>query len=194
MAILAAGILSQAQNFKAIPDSLIYYLDEYAEGRITFANGQFGDGLLNICTLDQAIRFKEKGQIQALSNNSDAEKVSIGGSLFIRNKETFVQNLDVADGVGLGVTKTVLLLPEANEGAFGGHDETTSTTKYGSLGVSAGDYNRSINSSVNSQYFDLSQPIRHNYDYKEKFFLYKNNRFTPISRKALEKAFPDKKM
>lgn len=192
-ALLLTGFICSAQNYKAIPDSLICYLGEYAEGRITFVNGESGNGVLNICTLDQAVRFIENGKIMALGNNDQVSKVTIGPSLFVKNRENYVQILKVIDGIGLGITKNLYLMQKPAEGAFGGHDETTSVTKYGSLGITAGEFNRSINKEDNSEYYNITEPIHHPYDYKEHLFLYKNGKFTPVSRKAFEKLFSAKK-
>lgn len=181
---LAITVAASAQPSKAIPDSLIYLLPEYAQGTVIYNTGEHGQGMLNICAIDHVIRFINGSQIMYLENDDIATRVSIAGHTFVKNKDKYYELMELVDDMSYAELREVVILPDVAEGAFGGKDITSSAKKYDTFTWSTG---------VTKTVYDLSYPIEARYDYKVRPFLYKKNRFYPASLKNLEKLLPDRK-
>lgn len=183
-ALLVITLTAAAQQSKAIPDSLVYLLPNYAQGTIIYNNGEHGQGLLNICALDHVVRFLNGKQIMYLENDDIATRVSIEGHTFVKNKDKYYELMDMVEDMSYAELREVVILPEVAEGAFGGRDITSSAKKYDTFTWSSG---------VTKTVYDLSYPIEARYDYKVKPYFYKKNRFYPATLKNLEKLLPDRK-
>lgn len=178
---VVAGIQTKQQMQDEMPDSIKFVLPEFGTGRITYKNGSFSNGRLNICNIDQVVRFVDTdGSIKAVNNNDDIDRVRIGSKVFIKYSGAFVALTDYIEDVYLGVKKDVTLLNDTHTGAFGMKSETTNIKEYSS--VTSGGVT-----------YDLSQKVVGEYKYKEQPLLVKGSTVYAVSKKRLEKLLPSKK-
>lgn len=165
---------------RQFPDSLIYVMPEFMPGRVVYKNGQYSNGIFNIATIDQTLRFRtDGGETLALKDNRDVDRVTIGKSLFLHLNNEYAQVVGVSDDVILCVTKKLVFKKDAKKGAFGMTSETTSIS-------SVSNYTEELGSTYN-----LSSQAEHRM--VQAPILVKKNRQYPFNRKSLEKLFPDKK-
>lgn len=168
-------------DFEAtLPDSVKYYVPEFTSGRIVYTDGGFSSGKLNICTVDQSVRFiDDNGELKSLSNVSQVDRVTIGPYLFLKNGNEFAAVVVFVDDVSLVVTKKFVFERDKKKGAFGATSETTNISSVSSA------------SSERGQVYEFSSDVEYRIDTKP--FLYKKKRFYPVTKKNLVKCFPDKK-
>ena len=165
---------------RQFPDSLIYVMPEFMPGRVVYKNGQYSNGIFNIATIDQTLRFRtDGGETLALKDNRDVDRVTIGKSLFLHLNNEYAQVVGVSDDVILCVTKKLVFKKDAKKGAFGMTSETTSIS-------SVSNYTEELGSTYN-----LSSQAEHRM--VQAPILVKKSRQYPFNRKSLEKLFPDKK-
>lgn len=178
---VVAGIQTKQQMQDEMPDSIKFVLPEFGTGRITYKDGKFSNGRLNICNIDQCVRFVDTdGSIKAVNNNDEIDRVRIGSHVFIKYGNSYVGLDDYIDDVYLGVKKDVTLLNDKHTGAFGMKSETTNIKEYSS--VTSGGVT-----------YDLSQKVVGEYKYKEQPLLVKGNTVYSVTKKRLEKLLPSKK-
>lgn len=182
-ALFPLQLLSQNKqlDFEAtLPDSVKYYVPEFATGRIVYTDGGFSTGKLNICTVDQSVRFiDDKGEVMSLSNVAQVDRVSIGPFLFLKNGNEFAAVVSYAEDVSLVVTKKFVFERDKKKGAFGATSETTNISSVSSA------------SSERGQVFAFSSDVEYRIDTTP--YLYKKSRFYPVTKKNLLKFFPNQK-
>ena len=163
-----------------MPDSLKYVLPQFENGQVTFSNGEFATGRLNICTLDQRVHFIDTdGTVKALDANDTVDRVRLGNYLFLKYNGQYVGLTDSIDDIYLGVIKNVRVETDKKTGAYGMKSETTNITEYSSIATGGVTY-------------DLSEAILGDYKYTQTPMLIKGKVIYPVTKKRLLKYFPDK--
>lgn len=175
-----AAMKAQQERERVMPDSLKYVLPLFESGQITFSNGEFASGKLNICTLDQCVHFIDTdGSVKALDANETVDRVRIGNYLFLKYNGQYVGLSDSIGEIYLGVIKNVRVETDKKTGAYGAKSETTNIHEYSSL-------------TTNGVTYDLSAPILGDYKFTQTPMLIKGKVIYPVTKRRLEKYFPDK--
>lgn len=170
---------AQLQLEQSLPDSIVYYLPKFEQGRIVYKDGGFSAGTFNIATLDQSLRFiSEDKSILSVSNISEVDRVTIGGMMFLRNGSSFIAVVDNIDDVLFGVTRKLEIDNSAKKGAFGMESQTASVTSIG----------RMQSQGVNVD-FSANAKTR----FKESAFIYYKRTALVATKKNFLRAFPSKK-
>lgn len=180
LAAVSAGAQNRQEDFEnRQPDSVKYYLAEFAPGRIVYKNGEYSTGKLNISTVDQTVRFiSEDGEALALNDNDQVDRVTVGPYLFLRNGKEFAALVDMAGEVSLCMTRKVVFQRDVKKGAFGLTSETTNISSVSSA------------SGVGVMHaFNTEAP----FTVEEVPWIYRKGVFYPASKKAFQRAFPDRK-
>ena len=169
-----------------LPDSLKYAVSEFKPGRIIFKNGAYSNGVFNIATLDQVVRYiDENGQVLALNNNADVDRVTIGRNIFIHISSGYMGVSSDFDDIYLGAVKNVSLLSGVKTGAYGMESQTTNIKQLSSI------YSDSSNGAP--QTYDLTQTIKTPFRYTVIPFLYKKGAAYPATINRFKKFFPAQK-
>lgn len=182
--LLSLPFLAEAQNTaqgsfeSSLPDSVKYVTPSFASGRVVYKNGEFSNGMFNISTLDQSLRFIEDGKELALSDIDQVDRVTIGGVLFFRKQNGFYGIVEQADGVCLCVEKS-LVFEDSKTGAYGTKSSTSNIKEMQSL------------HSVQGVEFNLSPDMPFNI--KERVLLYRDGKVYAPGKNQFKKLFPDKK-
>lgn len=180
LGIMASAGAQVQSTLDAIPDSLIYALPDYANGSISFSNGKAASGLLNICNIDQKLYFKDKnGTILEVEGSDEVKYASIGGKAFLRYAGMFVMVPNTGETC-LAVGKQITIFTDVKSGAYGMLSETSNIKTVNNIYDAAGK-------------IDLTQSITYPYKYKVIPYLYVGGKLMPVTKKNLEKAYPDKK-
>ncbi|MCK9626475.1 MAG: hypothetical protein M0R23_08475 [Bacteroidales bacterium] len=164
-----------------ILDSVKYVMKDFSDGNVIFQNGEMSKGLLNICVIDQTLRFlSPEGEILKVNNENTVSSVSIKGRSFLKNRSLYIELLEMSDDIVLGVARKITFLEQEKEGAYGKASPTTSVSTM----TTYSDGGRTVNLGE-----DIVTPFR----YKEIPYLYKNGIFYVAKKKYFQKFFPEKK-
>lgn len=171
---------SQMKFEKTVPDSVLYMMPNFQDGRVTFNNGDFSTGRFNICTLDQTLRYLDaNGDAMVLADGASVELVNIGGTLFYHFKDLYIKSVDMAGEIILGVNRK-MIINDAKRGAYGSESQTTNITQV----------NR-VDDAANGIVYSFSGDVK--YKMQERPYLVLKNKVYEASKGSLNKCFPDKK-
>ncbi|MBQ1679865.1 MAG: hypothetical protein II068_02020 [Bacteroidales bacterium] len=164
-----------------LPDSVKFVVPEYTAGFVKFRDGSFARGPVNISTIEQRIYFvNPEGEVQVLVNEDQVSYVTFAGRTFIKSRYGYVEPIDKAGDISLGVVRRVSFLESKKTGAFGTNAETSSVTSVSSIYDSGLRYTLGVNQDT---------PYR----YKVIPYLLKGEKVLLSNKKNLLKCFPDRK-
>ena len=163
-------------------DSVKYILPEFSAGMVIFENGEQSNGAVNINTIDQKVHFIDpNGKILVLSNNEQVSRVFIKGRSFINSRYGYIEVYETAGDTFMGELRRVGFISEDKVGAFGSKSQTTSIQTINSVQTSGG------------YMVDFEKQKNSPYTYKKIPYLCRKGMFQTVTKKTLQKCFPDKK-
>ena len=175
------GIRAQENVPKGVPDDVYYLMPSFAQGMVYLRGQGPAQGKLNICAVDNTLRFiDDNGQEMAAASNDNIVKVTIDTVTFIRHQDAFVRLHPVTDDAGIAVKREVRIIKDAKQGAYGGTSQTSSIREYGTL------YTEGVA-------IELNTNRKYPYKVSEDFFVYKGDSILPPTKNNLKKLFPEKK-
>lgn len=160
-----------------LPNEIKYVNPEFKDGLISFKDGSRANGKFNISTLYHELLFiGDDGSIQALADNEQVDRVSIGGVLYFYDNTRYFGVVDYVGEVNLCVSKQ-LVFDDAKEGAYGMKSATVSVTNITQVQTAGSvfHYNPDID-----------------YQVKEEPFINRKGKFQMPTKKLVLKAFSDK--
>lgn len=181
--LLMAFSFARAQEPSAhgIPDDVFYLLPSFTHGVIYFRGQSPAQGELNICAVDNSLRFKDKDGKELMAGDPDnIVMVQLDTVSFIRHEGVFYRMYSVSAELGVALRRKVRIIVDAKPGAYGTTTQTSSVKEYGSLYAEGAIYN-------------LDSGKTYPYEVEESVNLYKGNAVFPLTKKNLKKLFPDKK-
>ena len=162
-------------------DSIKFVIPEFESGIITFHDGNFSRGPVNISTIEQRVYFiGTDGKYQVLTNEDQVSRVSIKGRTFIKSKYGYIDLLKMNGDVALGAVRRVSFFETEKKGAYGMVSQTTSVTTIGTFQQGGQMYTLGV---------DQTTPFK----YSVTPYLYKNSKAYLSNKKNFQKCFPDKK-
>ena len=187
LACLSAGAQSYfftepTEESQMMLDSVKYVMPEFVTGTIVFDNGEQYIGPINIFTVTQRIHFKnENGEVMELTNNLDVSSVFIKGRTFLNSRYGYVELYETVGDIFMGEVRKVGFISEDKVGAFGSKSQTTSIQTINSVQTSGG------------YMVDFEKQRNSPYTYKKIPYVCRKGLFLTVSKKTLQKCFPDKK-
>ena len=162
-----------------MPADVFYLLPEFRHGMVYFSGQGPGQGELNICAVDQTLRFMDKGE--ELSSSADnILRVVIDTVVFVHVDGAFYRLYPVSDEVTLAYRRDVEILRDVKTGAYGMQSRTSSIREVGSL-------------QSDGMMYTLQSSKSYPYNVSESFFLFQAGDVTPINKRSLRKRFPARK-
>lgn len=179
--LLLLCVCTAAKSQSLSLDTLFYALPQFGRGTVAFPDGKVQSGNLNICNLDQTVRFIDPaGDTLVIDDSHLVIKVTVGKDVFYRDNHYFIKIVDMAGDVFLGLKKTMVQVNNEQVGAYGMASSTSSITSYSQDGSTGHLY----------KYVDF-RPA--NWNYTAMYMLYRNGRFYTASKKNFQKCFPGRK-
>lgn len=180
-ALLPLAAAGQQTDRQGIPAEVYYWMPDFGQGLIFF-NGQApARGLLNICALDNTVRFLDKeGKELAATQDDNILKVQIDTVSFLREDGVFYRLCPVHPRLQIAVRRDVKILQDSKKGAYGADSRISSIKEYTSV------YSDGVMVSLQS---DKQYP----YSVSETLYLVSDGRLFPLTRRGLRKCFPDRK-
>ena len=162
-----------------MPADVFYLLPEFRHGMVYFSGQGPGQGELNICAVDQTLRFMDKGE--ELSSSADnILRVVIDTVVFVHVDGAFYRLYPVSDEVTLAYRRDVEILRDVKTGAYGIQSRTSSIREVGSL-------------QSDGMMYTLQSSKSYPYNVKESCYLYVAGNVTPVNKRTIRKLFPARK-
>ncbi|MBO6028147.1 MAG: hypothetical protein J6P75_02960 [Bacteroidales bacterium] len=180
LALLLAGGGAFGQEAQGdMPADVFYLLPEFRPGMVYFSDQGPAQGQLNICAVDQTLRFMDKGQ--ELSSNADnINRVVVDDIVFVRVDGAFYRLYPINDELTVAYRRDVEILRDVKTGAYGIQSRTSSIREVGSL-------------QSDGMMYTLQSSKSYPYNVSETCFLYQAGDVTPITKRSLRKRFPARK-
>ena len=177
---LFAGLSAFGQEARGdMPADVFYLLPEFRHGMVYFSGQGPGQGELNICAVDQTLRFMDKGE--ELSSSADnILRVVIDTVVFVHVDGAFYRLYPVSDEVTLAYRRDVEILRDVKTGAYGIQSRTSSIREVGSL-------------QSDGMMYTLQSSKSYPYNVKESCYLYVAGNVTPVNKRTIRKLFPARK-
>ena len=180
-ACLLLGALTGAPAQQRIPDEVFYLMPSFGEGMIYIRGQGPAQGKLNICAVDNSLRYlDDDGTEMAAPNADNILQVRIDTVTFIRYQNAFVRLHPVTGDTGIAVKREVRILKDTKVGAYGASSRTSSIREYNTL------YTEGVA-------IELNKNREYPYSVSETVFVYKGNDVLIPTRNNLRKLFPEKK-
>lgn len=179
--LLCLPLGAQEQTRGGIPADVYYLMPSFGQGMIYFRGQLPAQGQLNICALDQTLRFLDKsGKELAASNMENILKVQIDTVSFLRFEDAFYRLYPVAADMGVAVMREVKIQANVKQGAYGTTSQTSAIKERSTMYVDGAVYNLTDD-----------KPVA--YETSEWLYLYKADEIFPLNKKNLKKLFPARK-
>ena len=172
---------AQETPAKAIPDSVYYLMPHFADGYV-FLRGQMpAQGKLNICAVNNSLRYIGNDGVELEAADPDAiVKVIIDTVSFIHDNDVFYRMYPVTPDMGVALERKVRIIRDQKETGYGGKSQTAAVREMGSI-------------YAEGMVFQLNEDKVYPYDVMEEISIYKGNLVFPLSKRNLKRLFPDKK-
>lgn len=110
----------------ALPQNVAYLFPQFHEGVVDFTDGTSSSGLLNICNVDNSVRFvNEAGDTLLLSNAKRVARVIIDGYLLMKTGDGFLKQTAAYGQISLCERKRLTLAEDEPEAGYSGVPATS---------------------------------------------------------------------
>jgi hypothetical protein len=178
--LLGALTGAPAQAQQRIPDEVFYLMPSFGEGMIYIRGQGPAQGKLNICAVDNSLRYIDDDGNEMSSNAENILQVRIDTVTFIRYQNAFVRLHPVTGDTGIAVKRDVRILKDTKVGAYGASSRTSSIQELGTL-------------YTEGMAVELNKSREYPYSASETVFVYKGTDVLIPTRNNLRKMFPEKR-
>ena len=180
LAILA-GIPAIGQEAQGnIPAEVFYMLPEFGQGMVYFSDQGPAQGKMNVCAVDQTLRFLDNDGQELTSSAGNITRLVIGDVVFVRVDGAFYRLYPLSDALTLAFRRDVEIIRDAKKTAYGGESRTSSITTVSSF-------------QADGMMYTLEKAADYPYRVTESCFLYQAGSVVPLNKRNLRKLFPDRK-
>lgn len=130
---LGPGTLAQETYGQGIPADIFYLMPSFGQGMVYLRGQSPAQGLLNICAVDNTLRYMDNGTELAAAQHDNILKVQIDTVTFLRHQDAFLRLYPVSDALCIASRRDVRIIRGAKQGAYGGTSQTSSISEVGTL-------------------------------------------------------------
>ena len=135
-ALLWAASALNAQDKVGITKEVFYLMPEMAQGSVYFKGKSPANGEINICAVDNTVRYFDKsGNELAVEIDDTMTRVVIDGVIFVPYDGVFLRLYPFGEDCGVAVRRNVLVLSDSKVASYGMESQTTAVTNV--IGFSA---------------------------------------------------------
>lgn len=178
---LLAGFQAFGQEAQGnIPAEVFYMLPDFGQGMVYFSDKGPAQGMMNICTVDQTLRFLDNNGQELASNADNITRVVIGDVVFVRVDGAYYRLCPITDELTVAFRRDVEIIRDVRKGAFGTESRTSAIRSVASL-------------QADGMMYTLEKAANYPYHVKESCSLYQAGSVVPLNKRNLRKLFPDRK-
>ena len=163
-----------------IPADVFYMLPEFGKGMVYFSDQGPAQGEMNICAVDQTLRFKDKDGQELSSKADNITRVVVDTVVFVRIDDAFYRLYPVSDDLSLAFRRDVEILRDVRKGAYGTESRTSSIREVGTM-------------QTDGVMYTLQRAANYPFNVSESCFLFRSGSVAPVNKRNLRKYFPDRK-
>ena len=172
------ALQGQETTVNKIPDEDFYLMPSFAQGTVYLRGHSPAEGKVNICAVDQTLRFLDDNGTELSAADQDAiYRVKIDTVWFMRSGEAFYRMYPVNMETGVALRRDTRIARDVKKGAYGATDQTSSIRQYSSL------YTDGATQQLNS-----GQSI--SYSVSETICIYCRDAVAKFNKASLKKIFP----
>ena len=180
LALLLTGARAFGQEAQGdMPADVFYLLPEFRQGMVYFSDQGPAQGKLNICAVDQTLRFMDKGE-ELASDADNINRVVVDDIVFVRVNGAFYRLYPITDDLTVAFRRDVEVLRDVKTGGYGMQSRTSSIRDVGFF-------------QADGMMHTLQSTKSYPYNVTESCFLFQSGDVTPISKRSLRKRFPARK-
>ena len=177
----SASLAAQNSGSGDIPEDVYYLMPSFTQGTIFFRGQMPAQGKLNICAVDNSLRFIDKdGKELSATNADNIMKVRIDTVTFMRYDGVYYRMYPIQADIGVAVRRNVHIKRDAKESGYGGTSQTSSIKSYGTIYTDGIVYN-------------LGEDKKYPWESSEEIYVYKGEDLLPLTKRSMRKLFPSKK-
>ena len=181
LALAPYALHGQGTDASRIPDEDFYLMPAFGEGTVYLRGQAPAQGRINICAVDQTLRFIDDDGTELSAADQDAiTRVQIDTVWFLRNGGAFYRMYPVSNEIGIALRRDTKVLRDVKRGAYGMSDQTSSIRQYSTLYTDGA-----------AQQLNRNQPA--SYAVSETICLYCRDAVVKLNKANLKKIFPDRK-
>lgn len=183
--LFAATVLSahaqEGGGSSGLPADALYLMPEFTDGTIYFRGQAPAQGKLNICALDNTLRFIDpSGEELVAANTDNVTRVRIDSIFFMHSGGMYYRMYPVNRDLGIALKRDVQILKDVKQGAYGMADRTSSIRESSAV------FSDGIT-------YRLDRNKEYPYSVNEVLFLYKGDNVYVLNKRNLRKLIPEKK-
>lgn len=180
-ALLWAASALFAQDGEGLTKEVFYLMPDMASGSVYFNDKAPAHGDLNICAVDNTVRFLDKdGQELAVEIDESMTRVVIDGVIFVPFEGVFLRLYPFDEDAGVAVRRNVLVLSDSKVASYGMESQTTAVTNI-------------VGFSTDGKIYSLEEGIKVPYRMTETAYVYRNGNILSLSKRNLQRCFPEAK-
>ncbi len=173
-------IKAREDLLKELPAEAAYFMPEFRDATVQFNDGKLSQGRINICLVDNSVRFiEESGDTLLLSNAENVMRILIGDTVMLQREGYFIKQLTAYGQKFLG-ERRILTLEEPDIDAGYSSIPAVSTAKRGNM----------IHVDPNRQ---MASEKEMEYSLSIKYFVGDDTVLYPARLSSFVKLFPEKK-
>ncbi len=170
-----------AQDGEGLTKEVFYLMPDMASGSVYFNDKAPAHGDLNICAVDNTVRFLDKdGQELAVEIDESMTRVVIDGVIFVPFEGVFLRLYPFGEDAGVAVRRNVLVLSDSKVASYGMESQTTAVTSI-------------VGFSSDGKIYSLEEGIKVPYRMTETAYVYRNGTILSLSKRNLQRCFPEAK-
>ena len=178
---LLAGISAFGQEAKGnIPADVFYMVPEFGHGMVYFSDQGPAQGQMNICAVDQTLRFMDNDGKELSSNADNITRVVIGDVIFVRVDGVYYRLYPITDDLTVAYRRDVEIIRDIKKGAYGTESRTSSIRNVGTF-------------QADGMMYTLQQAADYPYHVTESCSLFQAGDIIPFNKRNLRKQFPERK-
>lgn len=131
---LSLSLHGQETADNAIPNDIFYLMPSFTQGTIYLRGQAPAQGKLNICAVDQSLRFIDGNGTELSASDPDGIRlVQLDTVSFLRSDGAFYRMYPVSPEIGVALRRDVRVLRDVKRGAYGTTNQTSSIRQYSTL-------------------------------------------------------------
>ena len=181
LALLLGGASAFGQEAKGnIPADVFYMLPEFGQGMVYFSDQGPAQGLMNICAVDQTLRFMDNDGQELASGADNITRVVIGDVVFVRDDGAYYRLYPISEELTVAYRRDVEIIRDVKKGAYGTETRTSSIREVSTF-------------QAYGMMYTLQKAADYPYHVTESSSLYRAGSVVPLNKRNLRKLFPDRK-
>ena len=181
LSLAPLALRGQETSAGRIPDEDFYLMPAFGEGTVYLRGQGPAAGRINICAVDQTLRFIDDDGTELSAADQDAiSRVQIDTVWFLRSGGAFYRMYPVSSEIGIALRRDTKVIRDVKKGAYGMADQTSSIRQYSTL-------------YTDGAAVQLNRNQAADYTVSETVCLYCRDAVFRITKANLKKLFPEHK-